>query len=129
MSTEFVVVRVGGESWDCETVILVGAEAVEHDGHITMLSANTGPNTKHEFYALAQTALIQFQDEELEIQPVKEPLRAQWADQAHDIASGLALCRTRNRRLHVMAHEGLPWRKLLEAANRFCTRWIQLDVR
>lgn len=129
MNPKSMIVRIGNASWDCQTVVLVGAAAVERDGHITMLSANTGSNTKHEFYALAQTALIQFQDGELEVQPINAPVAVQRAHQINEMASGMIVCRTSRGRLHVMAHEGLPWRKLLEAVHRYCARWIRLDVR
>lgn len=129
MESEWITVRTGGKILDCDTVILVDHRALEEEGHITMLSSNSGPQTKHEFYALAQMALIQFQDEELDVSPVEGPIKVAWKNAVSQIASGMAISRTGDGDLSVLAHTALPQRKLLEAAHRYCTRWIRLDVR
>ena len=81
MQKEWVLVRAGGKTLDCDTVILVDDRALEEDGFITMLSSNSGSQTKHAFYALAQMALIQFQDDGrqastrlLQVWPSAEPV-------------------------------------------------------
>jgi hypothetical protein len=117
-----------GTALDCETAILVGTLALEEDGHVTMLSTHSGPQTKHEFYALAQMALFQLQEEELEVSVVKGPIHVAWKDEKSDISAGMAICRTTAGVVSVLAHGDEPWRKLLEAAHRYCTRWIRLDV-
>jgi len=129
MQKEWITVRTGGKALDCDTVILVGDRALEEDGHITMFSSNSGPQTKHEFYALAQMAFIQFQDEELDVSAVEGSIKVEWKNAVNQIASGMAICRTKDGALSVVAHGDRPWRKLLEAADRYCTRWIRLDVR
>jgi hypothetical protein len=125
---KWIAVRTDGKSLDCDTVILVGAMAVEQDGHITMLSTNVGQQTKHEFHALAQMAFIQFQDEELDVTPVDGPIKVSSKNGINEIRSGMAICRTNTGSVSVMAHRDLPRRKLLQAAHRNCTRWIRLDI-
>jgi hypothetical protein len=129
MESEWITVRAGGKTLECDTLILVDDRALEEEGHITMLSSNSGPQTKHEFYALSQMALIQFQDEELEVSSVEAPIKVARKNAVSEIASGMAISRTGDGELSVLAHTALPWRKLLETAHRYCTRWIRLDVR
>lgn len=128
MKDETIVVQAGTKNLDCDTVILVGAMAIEQDGHITLLSRNIGSQTKHEFYALAQMALIQFQDKELEVNPVEGPIVVAGKNENRQIASGMAICRTGAGELFVFAHGDQPSRRLLDAANRYCTRWVRLDI-
>jgi hypothetical protein len=92
-----------------------------------MVSINAGPQTKHEFYALAQTAFMQFQDEDLAVFTVEAPIRLE-GPESGVCESGMAICRDLEGGLHVWAHRDLSQRKLLEAAHRFCTRWIRLDI-
>ena len=129
MQKEWITVVGGGKTVDCDTVIFVGERALEEDGHIMMLSSNSDPQTKHEFYALAQMALIQFQDEELDVSALEGSIKVEWKNAVNEIASGMAICRTGDVELSVLAHADLPWRKLLEVAHRYCARWIRLDVR
>jgi hypothetical protein len=129
MKKEPIRVYAGeNEALDCSVVILVPEIAISEAGHIKAYSCNSGAQTKHEFYAVAQMALIQFQDEELDATTVNGPIRLKWMDEACETSSGMAICRTLSGELEVLAHTNQPWRKLLEAAHRFCTRWIRLDI-
>jgi len=117
----------GETALSCRTVLLVPETALSEAGQIKMFSVNSGPQTKHEFHALAQTALIRFQDRELAITPVTEPIRMD-GPETEPLVSGMAICRDLDDHLHVLAHAGPSHRKLLQAAHRFCTRWIRLDL-
>ena len=120
--------RAGETVLSCRTVLLVPETALSEAGHIKMFSVNSGPQTKHEFHALAQTALVRFQDRELAITPVTGPIRMDGPEKAKPLLSGMGICRDLDDHLHVLAHEGPSHRKLLQAAHRFCTRWIRLDL-
>jgi len=120
--------RAGETALSCRTVLLVPETALSEAGHIKMFSVNSGPQTKHEFHALAQTALVRFQDRELAITPVTDPIRINGPGEAEPLVSGMAICRDLDDHLHVLAHAGPSQRKLLQAAHRFCTRWIRLDL-
>ena len=124
-----ISLRAGdGAALKCRTIILVPDLALSEAGHIKMLSENTGPQTKHEFHALAQTALIRFQDKELTITTVTGPMRVEATQGTEYVDSGMAICRDTGGRLHVLAHSGSSNRKRLQTADRFCTRWIRLDL-
>jgi hypothetical protein len=129
MQKEWITVRTRANTLNCDIVILVGAMAAKEDGHITMLSRNSGPQAKHAFHALAQVVLIQYQDKELAVSGAEDPILVEWDKTVNEIASGMAICRTSTGDVWVLAHRELPWRKLLDAAYRYCTRWIRLDVR
>ena len=50
----------------CTVVIVVPEKALTSAGHIRTLTADQSSERKHEFHALAQTALVQFEDRDLE---------------------------------------------------------------
>jgi hypothetical protein len=112
----------------CDSIILVPAIAVVEHGYIRTISANAGAHAKHEFHALAQMAYFQFQDDELEIEKLQGPLLITLRGEAETFVDGLALYRDLEGRLHVIMHEKQDARKLIEAAYRFCTRWVRLDI-
>jgi hypothetical protein len=117
-----------GATLECISVLLIPELALQEPGHIQMLSLNKGPHVKQEFYALAQTALLRFQDQDLQIIPVEGSLRIHRNNESCDLKAGMAVCRTFSGDLEVLAHRGVFHRKLLEAACRFCARWIRLDI-
>ena len=117
-----------GKAIQCSTVILVPDIALSEAGHIKLLSCNLSPQAKHEFHALAQMAFFRFQDEELEINMATEPIILEWDGENTEVSSGMVICRNLSGGLEVFCHSGEPPRKLLEAALRFCTRWIRLDI-
>lgn len=112
----------------CESIILVPAAAVSEHGYIRTLSANAGVHAKHEYHALAQMAYFQYQDGELEIENLPGLLQVTLRGETETFVQGLALYRDLEGRFHVLMHEGQDARKLIEAAYRFCTRWVRLDI-
>ncbi len=128
MRESYLHLRAGESALSCRTVLLVPETALSEAGYIKMFSVNSGPQTKHEFHALAQTALVRFQDGELTITPVTDAIRMEGPEETDPLVSGMAICRDMDGHLHVLAHEGPSHRKLLQAAHRFCTRWIRLDL-
>ncbi|MBW2602006.1 MAG: hypothetical protein JRD47_08820 [Deltaproteobacteria bacterium] len=117
-----------GKTIKCSTVILVPEIALSEAGHIKLLSCNSSPQAKHEFHALAQMAFIQFQDEELEINMATESIKLEWNGENIEVSSGMVIYRDLSGGLEVFCHSGQLQRKLLEAAHRFCARWIRLDI-
>ena len=73
-------------------------------------------------------AYFQFQDDELEITPLQEPLQITFRAEIERLTAGLALYRDLAGQFHAVIHEGQNRKKLLEAAHRFCTRWVRLDI-
>lgn len=113
---------------ECTSVIIVPEKAIDEHGYIQTISPKSEPSTKHEFHALAQMAYYQYQDEELEIEDVGGEIRVTTDDATIAIDSGLVLYRRKDGSFSVLVHENLNSKKLLEAAFRFCTRWIRLDI-
>lgn len=113
---------------DGQTVIVVPAIAVTEPGYIKTYSCQQSGNTKHEFHALAQMVYFQFQDEELAITEIHTPVTISDGRECTKLGDGMLLCRDRVGELHVLLHAGQNSKKLLEAAYRYCTRWVRLDI-
>ncbi|MBN1655550.1 MAG: hypothetical protein JXA30_17415 [Deltaproteobacteria bacterium] len=129
MQNQQIAVAAGGKRYECDTAIMIDTRALEADGHIALFSKNSGDHTKHEYYALAQTVLFQFQDGDLTPVAVEGPIALSWKDRGTTVASGIAILRTRDGEVSILSHADQPTRKLLETAYKFCTRWVRLDVR
>ena len=113
---------------ECASVIVVPEMALQEAGYIKTLTTAEEANAKHEFFALAQMALFQYQDEELPAEPFNKPLVIRDNQGEEYLERGLVICRDREGRLRLLAHEGINLTKLLEVTNRFCTRWVRLDI-
>jgi hypothetical protein len=112
---------------DCLCALIVPAQALDEPGYIKGVSA-AGSSSKHEFHALAQTAYYQFQDDELKVELTSAPLEVAGGDLHEVLKSGMVIYRDGQGSIRAVAHQELNLRKLLEAANRFCTRWVRLDI-
>jgi len=113
---------------DCETVIIVPEIAVNEAGYIKVYSRKDSGDIKHEFHAVAQMVYFQFQDEELAIDEIDSPLTISDGKEHIELHDGLLLYRDLAGGLHVLAHTRQNIKKLLEAAYRYCTRWVRLDI-
>jgi len=113
---------------DCESVIIVPEHALKEAGYIKMFTVKDEANAKHEYHAMAQMAYYQFQDEELEIQEVEFPLIITCGEEKSELGDGMVICRDPDGEFHVFSHAGQNWKKILEAAYRYCTRWVRLDI-
>jgi hypothetical protein len=113
---------------DCESIIIVPEIAINEAGYIKTYSHKESGNAKHVFHALAQMVYFQFQDEELEIIEIESPLTITDGREYTELHDGLVLYRDLAGELHVLAHARQNTKKLLEAAYRYCTRWVRLDI-
>ncbi len=113
---------------NCSSVIIIPEKAIEEAGYIQTLTRKNDASSKHEFHALAQTAYYQFQDDELPIDIVKGIIRIESGDHQDKQSGAMVICRENSGGFRACVHEGLPAKKLLEAANRFCSRWVRLDL-
>jgi len=116
-----------GSGADCVCLLIIPENAVEEPGYIKGLH-ESGATSKHEFHALAQTAYYQYQDDELDFLPVSRPIEITASSGGERLESGLVLFRDRKGAIRAIVHETLNLKKLLESANRFCTRWVRLDI-
>ena len=113
---------------ECTTVIMVPEKALEEAGYIQMLSEKHDSASKHEFHAMAQMAYYQYQDDELDTETVNGELSVRSSEKTDVLNKGVLICRSKEGGLSVVAGDGLKVKKFLEAAHRFCTRWVRLDI-
>ena len=113
---------------DCVSIIIVPENALNEAGYIKMFTVKDAANAKHEYHAMAQMAYYQFQDDELEIQEVKFPIIITCGDEKSELCDGIVICRDQEGEFHVLSHSGQDMKKILEAAYRYCTRWVRLDI-
>lgn len=112
---------------DCVCLLIVPEKAIDEPGYIKGLHC-TGSTDKHEFHALAQTAYYQYQDDELEFVSVSQPIAINAYSGNEQLEAGLVLFRDQKGSIKAVVHESVSLKKLLESANRFCTRWVRLDI-
>jgi len=126
---ESIVVEWGATTIsDCSSIILVPEIAIAEPGYIKTITVRATAHAKHEFHTMAQMAYFQFQDGELELEPLSGSLRVSRRGEAEELVAGLALYRDTGGQFHALMHEGQDGKRLIEAAYRFCTRWIRLDI-
>ena len=113
---------------DCESVIIVPEIAVQEAGYINSLTIKDSAHAKHEFHAMAQMAYFQFQDDELDFVEVDSAVAVVCGEESLECADGLILCRIKDGSFQVVVHKMQNKKKLLEAAYRYCTRWVRLDI-
>jgi hypothetical protein len=113
---------------DCNSAIIVPERAIDEAGYIRTLTASANASSKHEFQAMAQTVSYQFQDGELDVAAVNGIITLQWKMEVEKLTSGMVIYRDFKGNFHVLAHAGQNYKKLMEAAYRFCTRWVRLDI-
>ncbi len=112
----------------CSCAIVVPEKAIDEHGYIKTFTAGTGDQGKHEFNALAQTAYYQYQDDELDIVSIPFPVRLEQGDEVETLAGGMVIFRESNGSIKAVFQAGQRAKKLLEAAHRYCTRWVRLDI-
>ncbi|MBW1635261.1 MAG: hypothetical protein JRC87_07320 [Deltaproteobacteria bacterium] len=128
MSTSIVILSGEKILAESESVIIVPEKSIEEAGYIKMFTVKDGAHAKHEYHAMAQMAYFQYQDDELDIHEIDEPVAASYDEERVDLDSGMVLCRNGNGEFLVFMHKNLNRKKLLEAVYRYCTRWVRLDI-
>ena len=118
----------GAISQQCRTVLVVPGRAVAEPGYIKAFTVADAGSAKHEYHALAQMAYFQFQDEELTCTTVDSPLIIDSDGEPLSVNDGMVLCRDLAGAVLALIFAGENRKKLLEAAYRYCTRWVRLDI-
>jgi hypothetical protein len=113
---------------ECSSAIIIPERAITEAGYIRTMTTNADVHSKHEFNAMAQIALSRFEDGELDIQIIHGPLTVEWKKEVETITAGLVIFLDSQGNFHLIAHPGQDAKKLLQAAHRFFTRWIRLDI-
>jgi len=96
-----------------------------------MWSDAGGQQGKYILYALAQRALAEYEDQELDIRryPSGTVLEAIHEDLRLSLSEGAVLFMDGAHRIGLHAHEGTDVVAMLRAFHRYATRMIRLDVR
>lgn len=129
MDAENIIITGDGiEVNDCLSAILVPDRALEEPGYIKTVTAGAVAHAKHEFHAMAQMAYYQYQDEELLPVVVDGVLLLSSPNVVEAIDRGMVIYRDQQGEFHVLIHRGLNVKKMLETTNRYCTRWVRLDI-
>ena len=114
----------------CESLdaIAVPEIALSAPDHIRTFSATTGSQNKHNLYTLSQMMLIEFEDGELKPRQFQSDLTVTAGASRVRVDDGIVVARNLDGRLEVLSNAQKPLRKFVEVTNRFCTRWIRLDI-
>ena len=112
---------------DCDCLLIIPERAVEEHGYIKAMQRSATGN-KHEFQALAQTGYYQFQDDELDYFETPGHIEVVHGREKETLDDGMVLFRDTGGAIRAVAHQAARPKKLLEAANRWCTRWVRLDI-
>lgn len=112
---------------ECDCLLIIPERAIEEHGYIKALH-RSAPGNKHEFQALAQTGYYQFQDDELELREAPGPIEVVHGVQTEPLEDGMVLFRGTDGAIGAVMHRQGRAKKMLEAAHRFCTRWVRLDI-
>jgi hypothetical protein len=113
---------------ECSSAIIIPERAIIEAGYIRTVTTNANANSKHEFHAMAQIALSQFQEGELDIEAVHGPLTVEWKNEAETISAGVVVFLDSQGNFRLIGHPDQNVKKLLEVAHRFCSRWVRLDI-
>jgi hypothetical protein len=113
---------------DCTSVIIIPEKAIAEPGYIQTLTNSNDASSKHEFHAMAQTTYFQYQDDELLVHPTTGTIRVESGDYKDTQSKAMIVYRDNAGGLHAYIHQGLPAKKFLETAYRFCARWVRLDL-
>ncbi len=128
MSDELIQLSWGRDgAASCVCLLIVPDKAIDEPGYIKGVH-RSGSTNKHELQALAQTAYYQFQDDELELEQAKGPVLVKHRAETQVLEQGMVLLRDSGGTIRTLVNSTAPPRKLLETANRFCTRWVRLDI-
>jgi hypothetical protein len=113
---------------DCVSIIIVPEIAIKEAGYIKMLTVKDAAQAKHEYHTMAQMAYFQYQDEELEVQEIKSAVTITCGEENIELSGGMIICRDLTGEFHVLIHAMQNRKKILEAAYRYCARWVRLDL-
>ncbi len=112
---------------DCLSIIIVPEIALKEAGYIKMFTVKDAANAKHEYHAMAQMAYFQYQDEELDVKEYGS-VTILIGEEQIDLSDGMVICRDQVGEFHVLIHAEQNRKKILEAAYRYCARWVRLDI-
>lgn len=112
---------------DCQYAILVPQQALT-GARIVLIGGETDSQSKHSLHALSQMAYYQFQDNELEPITIHGNCTLTGKSVSETMDNGLIIVMQKSGVISILLHPELKAKSLLEAAHRYCTRWVRLDI-
>lgn len=113
---------------DCLYGIIVQKGNQEGEYDTRLLNGSSDKQQKHLLHSLSQIALYQFEDQEIDVQPLHGSCLITGHSFADMIDEGLVLIQGQNNTIELFAHQTINVKKALDSAYRYCTRWIRLDI-
>ncbi len=105
-----------------------GAE--ENTGKMILWTTDSAHQRKHTLFSLMQTVQIRHEDKDLDIETFSGgPFILSFGEESTEVEHGVVVSTDESGAIHLYAHEDADIRSLIRAANKYCTRWIRLDVR
>ncbi len=116
------------ESISCDSVVIIPEKAINEPGYIKAFTTKDSAHAKHEYHAMSQMGYFQYQDDELEVTELTEPITIETAAEDFHLTDGMVLVRTPDGKFLTYIHAMQNKKKLLETGYRYCTRWVRLDI-
>lgn len=113
---------------NCKSVIVIPAKALDDATYIRSFTTISPVHSKHEFHTLAQIALIEFDDGEIKPQKIVGKIGLTAGEEIFCLESGMIICRLESEEFSIYMNTDESPRKYFETANRYCTRWVRLDI-
>lgn len=84
--------------------------------------------SKHQLHSISQMVLFQLQDNEITPLFIENDFTITGSEADCLVNKGLCIYKTQSGEIGIISHQGLMVKKLVEAAHRYCTRWVRLDI-
>jgi hypothetical protein len=112
-------------------VFAAPVEAMKQQGLIKMWCVAAGQQGKHILHMLAQRALLEYEEEEIEIEwlPPGKTLTAAYGELTVSLEEGVVLVMDRENQITLIAQNGVNILMMLREFHRYATRMIRLDIR
>ena len=74
--------------------------------------------------------VVDFEDEQLELEllPEGSTVHAKFKDSDESMGPGIVIARDADGKTRLFGHDEADVYRLLKFANRYCTRWVRLDL-
>ncbi len=128
MEKKMITLQIGRDIQVANCVVLIPEIAIIEGGYIRTYSLLTGGQAKHEYHAMTQMAYFQYQDDEIDVIEIDEVVIIHAGEDEEKMGGGAVIYKDFMGGIHILVHKQLKIKKLLEAAYRYTTRWVRLDI-
>ncbi len=128
MDKKMITLQIGRDIQVTNCVVLIPEIAIIEGGYIRTYSLLSGGQAKHEYHAMTQMTYFQYQDDEIEVIEIDEVVIIHAGEDEEKMGGGAVIYKDLMGGIHILVHKQLNIKKLLEAAYRYTTRWVRLDI-